>query len=293
MKAAGAMKAVGAMKAAGAAGRGDYVRVSIPVRFWYHSGMDFPWSKAHHRHELLAAPFPAEWLAYLNANVPVYSRLAPTAQQKLRDTTRILVAEKEWEGVQGLTLTDEIKVTIAGHAARLVLGFGGDYYPNVETVIVYPQGFLVTERRMETRGVFAEAVRPLSGQAALQGPVIVSWADIQHSLRAGDGQNVVLHEFAHKLDMRDGAADGAPYLENKAQIETWSRVMSAEYQALVERTGRGEQDVLNPYGATSAAEFFAVATESFFESARELQATHPELYAALGDFYKQDPAGLG
>ena len=255
--------------------------------------MNFPWSKAHHRRELLAAPFPADWVGYLTLNVPAYPRLPETQRQKLRDTTRILVAEKNWEGAGGLAMTEEIKVTVAGHAARLVLGFDGDYFPNVETVIVYPQGFLVTERRLETRGVFAEAVRPLSGQAALQGPVIVSWADLRHSLAVKDGQNVVLHEFAHKLDMRDGAADGAPYLETKAQIETWSRVMSAEYQALVERTGRGERDVLNPYGATNAAEFFAVATESFFESARELQATHPELYAVLREFYQQDPAVLG
>ena len=254
--------------------------------------MHFPWSKSHQRRELLAAPFPADWLQCLQVNIPAYSRLPEAAQQKLRDTTRILVAEKNWEGVHGLALTDEIKVTVAGHAARLVLGFDGDYYPNVETIIVYPQGFLVTERRIETRGVFAESVVPLSGQAALQGPVIVSWADIRHSLRTGDGQNVILHEFAHKLDMRDGAADGAPYLETDAQIEAWSRVMSAEYQALVERTQAGQRDVLNPYGATNAAEFFAVATESFFESARELLATHPALYGVLCDFYKQDPAVL-
>ncbi len=240
----------------------------------------------------MALPFPAGWLRILTANVPVYSRLPNAAQQKLQDTVCILVAEKNWEGAQGLALTDEIKVTIAGHAAWLVLGFDGDYYPNVETIIVYPQGFLVTERRMETRGVFAETLRPLSGQAALQGPVIVSWADLRHSLRTRDGQNVILHEFAHKLDMRDGAADGAPYLQTKAQIETWAQVMSAEYQSLVERTGRGERDVLNPYGATNAAEFFAVATESFFESARELQASHPELYGVLRDFYRQDPAAL-
>ncbi len=255
--------------------------------------MHFPWSRSHTRRELLASPFPDAWLRCLTANVPVYLYLPEPARQKLRNTTRILVAEKNWEGARGLMLTDEIKVTVAGHAARLVLGFDGDYFPNVETVIVYPQGFLVTERRVETRGVFAETLRPLSGQAALQGPVIVSWADVKQNLAARDGQNVVLHEFAHKLDMRDGAADGAPYLQTRTQIETWSRVMSTEYQALVERTGRGERDILNPYGATNAAEFFAVATESFFESARELLATHSELYTVLRDFYRQDPAGLG
>lgn len=253
--------------------------------------MQFPWSKSHQRRALFAAPFPDRWRRILWANVALYRRLPPDAQRKLEDGTRIILAEKDWEGVQGLALTDEIKVTIAGMASLLVLGFHGDYYPNIETIIVYPQGFLVTEQRMETRGVFAEAVVPLSGQAALQGPVIVSWADVQASI-AGSGGNVVLHEFAHKLDMRDGVADGAPYLDSKAQIEQWSRVMSAEYQQLVAETQAGERGLLNPYGATNAAEFFAVATESFFESARELQATHSELYAVLRDFYKQNPAAL-
>ena len=193
--------------------------------------------------------------------------------------------------MQGLTLTDEIKVTIAGMASLLVLGMDHEYYPNVETVIVYPQGFLVTQQRMETRRVLAEEVLPLSGQAALSGPVIVSWADVRASI-AGSGGNVVLHEFAHKLDMRDGAADGAPYLETNTQIERWSRVMSAEYQQLVAETQAGERGVLNPYGATNAAEFFAVATETFFENAQALLEVHPELYAVLRDFYHQDPAVL-
>lgn len=252
--------------------------------------MKFLWSKSQGRRVLLAAPFPASWLRCLTVNVPAYSRLPEAQQQTLRNTTRILVAEKNWEGAQGLRLTDEMKVTIAGHAAWLVLGFDGEYYRNVETIIVYPQGFLVTTRRVETRGVFAEQVLAASGQAAQQGPVILSWADIRQNLLARDGQNVILHEFAHKLDMRDGAADGAPYLKNNAQIEAWSRVMSGEYQALVARTQAGERDVLNPYGATNAAEFFAVATESFFESGRELRETHPELYGVLKDFYRQDPA---
>ena len=254
--------------------------------------MEFPWSNSQRRRKLLAAPFPAHWRRILRAYVRLYRCLPPAEQRQLEDGTRIIVAEKHWEGVQGLTLTDEIRVTIAGMAALLVLGFPGDYYPNVETVIVYPQGFLVTTRQVETRGVFAERVLAASGQAAQQGPVIISWADVRDNLRADDGQNVILHEFAHKLDMRDGAADGAPYLGSKTQIETWSRVMSAEYQALVARTQAGERDILNPYGATNAAEFFAVTTESFFESARELQATRPELYGVLKDFYRQDPAGL-
>jgi Mlc titration factor MtfA (ptsG expression regulator) len=255
--------------------------------------MDFPWSKSHHRRELLASPFPDTWRGYLQANIASYRLLPAEQQRKLEDGTRILIAEKNWEGVGGLALTDEIRVTIAGLAALLVLGFDGNYYPNVETILVYPQGFLVSERRSEIRGVIAERVLPLAGQAALQGPVIVSWSEIRHAGHAiPEGRNVVLHEFAHKLDMRDGAADGAPYLEDNAQVETWSRVMSAEYQRLLEQVQTGEAGVIDAYGATNAAEFFAVATESFFERSSQLQETHPELYAVLRDFYHQDPAAL-
>ena len=256
--------------------------------------MQFPWSKSHHRQALLAEPIPDTWRQYLQSNIALFRRLPPDAQRKLEDGTRILIAEKQWEGVGGLTLTDEIKVTIAGLASLLVLGFDGDPYPNVETIVVYPQGFLVTDRQNEIRGVIAEQVLPLAGQAALQGPVIVSWSDVRQNIALGgqSGHNVVLHEFAHKLDMRDGAADGAPYLQDAAQVETWSRVMSAEYQRLVQQTQAGERGVIDAYGATNAAEFFAVATESFFENALMLREMHPELYAVLKDFYRQDPAAL-
>ncbi len=253
--------------------------------------MMFPWSKSRRRQALLAAPFPEAWRRILRANVALYRRLPPNQQRKLEDGTRIIVAEKDWEGVQGLTLTDEIKVTISGMASLLVLGFDDEYYPKVETILVYPNNFVVTTVRSSTRGVFGEEEMTASGQAALQGPVIVSWTDVRAGIASG-GQNVVLHEFAHKLDMRDGSADGAPYLENAAQIETWSRVMSAEYQRLVAETQAGERGVLNPYGATNAAEFFAVATESFFENAPALREAHPELYTVLRDFYHQDPAAV-
>lgn len=253
--------------------------------------MNFPWSKARHRQQLLAKPFPEIWRRILAANIALYRYLPPEQQRALEDGTRILAAEKNWEGVQGLTLTTEMQVTIAGMASLLVLGLTHDYYPNVETILVYPESFVVTTVQVETRGVLAESQMPASGQAALQGPVIVSWADVRAGIVHG-GQNVVLHEFAHKLDMRDGAADGVPYLETASEREAWSRVMSAEYQSLVERTQVGHRDIINPYGATNAAEFFAVVTESFFENPQALLETHSELYGVLKDYYEQDPAGL-
>lgn len=253
--------------------------------------MNFPWSKTQHRRELLAQPFPVSWFGYLAANVALYRSLSDAEQQKLGDITRILVAEKSWDGCGGLALTEEMQVVIAAQAALLVLGFEDEYFPNVETILVYPQGFLVTVRRPGVGGAVQEQVVPYAGEAALRGPVVISWADARRGGReAGDGRNVVLHEFAHKLDMRDGAADGAPYLRDGAQVEQWSRVMSAEYQGLVERTAAGEPTLLDAYGATDAAEFFAVATECFFERPRRMQAEHPELYTVLRGYYRQDPA---
>ncbi len=233
--------------------------------------MLFLWSKAHHRRELLAQPFPVSWLGYLSANVTQYRSLSNDEQRKLGDITRILIAEKSWEGCGGLALTEEVQVTIAAQAALLVLGFEGEYYRNVETILVYPQGFLVTVRRPGVGGVIEEQTVPYAGEAALRGPVVISWADARRGgIEAGDGHNVVLHEFAHKLDMRDGAADGAPYLRDGAQVEAWSRVMSAEYQNLVEAIAAGAPTLIDPYGATNAAEFFAVATERFFELPRRM-----------------------
>ena len=254
--------------------------------------MRFPWQKNRNRRELLAQPFPIEWQAYLSA-VAYYALLPNFQQSTLQDITRILIAEKHWEGCGGLTLTDEMQVVIAAQAAVLVLGFDADYYANVETILVYPSGFLVTTTRSETGRVLREELVPLSGEAALRGPVIVSWSDALHGGRSvGDGRNVVLHEFAHKLDMRDGAADGAPYLKDGAQVARWSSVMSAEYAVLVRQTQAGEPTLLDAYGATNAAEFFAVATECFFERPRPMQHFHPELYGVLRDYYRQDPAEL-
>ena len=251
--------------------------------------MFLPWSKAHQRRELLARPLPDAWRGWLSAHVPYYRALPAGGRQKLEGVARVLAAEKNWEGAGGLAVTEEMTVAVAGRAAVPILGFDDEYYPNVETVIVYPQPFLVPVRRPGPGGLVVETTVPYAGEAALQGPVVLSWADV---LGSGPGRDVVTHEFAHKLDMRDGAADGAPYLRDAAQVETWARTMSAEYQDLVARTQAGEPALLDPYGATDAAEFFAVATEGFFGLPRRMQAERPELYEVLRDFYRQDPAAL-
>ena len=210
--------------------------------------MQFPWTKNAHRRELLAQPFPAQWLEHIAANVAYYHCLPAEEQAKLRDITRILIAEKNWEGCAGLTLTEEIKVTIAAQAALLVLNFDGDYYPNVETILVYPQGFLVSQPPpgSQPRHCRRNAAAFRAGGLARAGHRFLVVCPAGRQASAGDGHNVVLHEFAHKLDMRDGAADGAPYLQDAAQIEDWARVMSAEYQTLVEQTQAGQETLLRP-----------------------------------------------
>ena len=255
--------------------------------------MNFPWSKNQQRQELLGQPFPDNWLEYIRANVAYYQYLSRENQQKLRDIARIIIAEKSWEGCGGLTLTDEMQVTIAAQAALLVLGFDHEYYPNVETILVYPQGFLIPQIRREECRVLKEQMFPAAGLAAQQGPVIIAWSEAQQGGKnANDGSNVVLHEFAHKLDMRDGSADGTPYLRDRAEIDEWSRVMSAEYQLLVEQSAAGHKTLIDPYGATNPAEFFAVTTECFFEKPHQMQQAQGELYAVLRDYYHQDPATL-
>lgn len=253
----------------------------------------FSWFRDHKRHELLSQPFPQEWIGILEKNMSHYTLLSEAERQKLHDDLRILIAEKFWEGCGGLTLTDDIKVTIAGQAALLLLGLPKhDYYANTQSILVYPAGFRIPERTVGPAGVVEETRRDVLGLAWNQTlPVILSWSDVlSGGMNPTDGHNVVLHEFAHKLDLKDGAPDGVPELENDPQYETWAEVMSAEYQELVRLSEHHHATLLNSYGATNAAEFFAVATEGFFEKSVRMQEEHPRLYGVLRGFYHQDPA---
>jgi hypothetical protein len=253
--------------------------------------MVFAWLTEHRRRAILADPFPQAWADVLRRDMPVYARLSPEEQSRLHDLVRIFIAEKSWEGCGGLTLTDEIKVAIAAQACLLLLNLDREIYPNVESVLVYPAAFVASRPSLSPGGVIDEAPSGLLGEAWLTGPVIVSWADARDGAsNPTDGHNVVYHEFAHKLDLRDGSADGVPRLTDDAQYENWARVMSAEYADLVQKARRGRKSLLDPYGAVNAGEFFAVATECFFEKSDRMRTTHPDLYEVLRGFYRQDPA---
>jgi Mlc titration factor MtfA (ptsG expression regulator) len=252
--------------------------------------MLFAWLERRRRRRLLAAPFPADWLAHLRRNVAAYEILTGAEQARLRDDLRVFIAEKSWEGCGGLSVTDEVRVSIAAQACLLLLGVEHDYFAHVQTVLVYPTAYRSPDGEVGPDGVVREGIGR-HGEAWRGGPVVLAWDEV----RAGgqnhrDGRNVVLHEFAHQLDFLDGLIDGTPPLRDAEQYREWQRVMTAEFDRLRADVGRGRATVLDAYGATDPAEFFAVATECFFEKPRQLQERHPEVYGALRGYYCQDPA---
>jgi Mlc titration factor MtfA (ptsG expression regulator) len=245
----------------------------------------FAYLKKWRREKLLTETFPQDWETILRTNVWQYETLAANDQAKLRNCLRIFVAEKHWEGCAGLELTDEIRVTVAGQACLLLLGFDGFYFDHVETVLIYPGEFLARDQRFRPQDV-GERI----GEAHHRGPVVISWEDARAAgRRHGDGTNVVIHEFAHQLDMLEGEADGVPPVANPDQRRRWRAVIDREYDRLLRQSRRGRPTLLDDYGAHDEAEFFAVATETFFEAPVDFQSQYPRLYRLLADWYRQDP----
>jgi len=241
------------------------------------------------RTRLLAEPFPEAWHHYLNDNVAVYSLLPPDRQRLLRDTLWIFVAERRWEGCGGLNITDEIRVTIAAQACLLLLGLEHDYFSQVPSILVYPSGFQV-EERVSQAGVIHEEGVGMVGEAWKRGPVVLAWDEVLAGGRdARDGHNVVYHEFAHQLDFQGQWPHRASRAAMRELGRKWNEVMTAEYNRLVRASEEGRATILDEYGATSPAEFFAVSTECFFEQPERLQRRHPRLYDMLRTFYGQNP----
>jgi Mlc titration factor MtfA (ptsG expression regulator) len=250
----------------------------------------FQFLKKKRRKRLREAPFPSEWLRFVRRNVPLFSRLPDADRTELLGHTQVFLSEKHFEGCGGLVLTDEIKVTIAAQACILLLHRETDYYPLLSSILVYPGSYVARVTERLPGGVVEEGFDERIGETWSQGTVVLSWDDVR-SGAAGmrDGSNVTLHEFAHQLDEESGDADGTPILENRGMYAEWNRVMSEAYEQLRRDSSARRRTVLDPYGASDPAEFFAVATECFFETPAELKAAHPALYHILHDYYRQDP----
>lgn len=254
----------------------------------------FHWLADRRRKKLTQAPFPSLWEDIIRRNVAHYCMLEDAERAHLRALIQVFIAEKHWEGAGGLELTDEIRVTIAAQACLLLLGLPHDFYRNVESIIVYPSTVVPPQRNpgfFETSIAPLKVANPIIGQAFRQGPVIIIW---DAALRGGRhpelGHNVIYHEFAHKLDMLNGAADGTPPLRDRAEYRDWVQTCSQEYLRLKHDAQKGRMSFLDAYGATSEAEFFAVATEQFFDQPRKMIQHAPDLYRVLKEYYRQDPA---
>ena len=251
--------------------------------------MDLFGFKRRRRRKLRARPFPPEWLEVLGRNLPYYRLLTPDEQAQLQGHVQVFLGEKRFEGCGGLEMTDEIRVTIAAQACILLLNRRTDYYPRMESIFVYPHGYEAEERHVY--GEPPHAVSQRLGESWYRGPVVLSWDDSRKGAAdIRDGQNLVFHEFAHQLDSETGATDGAPVLPERSLYLAWARVLSREYERLSDDLDRHRKTVLDGYGETSPAEFFAVATEAFFERPAALKRRHREMYDLLAAFYHQDPA---
>lgn len=233
--------------------------------------------------------FPGAWRDILGRNLPPYGALSDEERQQLHQLINLFLAEKTFYGCAGLEITDEIRLTIAGHACLLVLNQGGSLYPKLMSILVYPTGFRVEREQMLENGTLATQDNHLLGESWSNGKVILSWDDVEKGASDfSDGHNVVLHEFAHQLDGLSGSTNGAPPLRRNS-YQSWARVFSDNFEDLRTRSLLGRKTLMDTYGATNPAEFFAVATETFFERPQELQRLRPELFEELAEYYRVDP----
>ncbi len=220
---------------------------------------------------------------------PLFDGLSPSELTRLKDLATLFLAQKTVQGAAGQEIDDHVRVTIAAQACLPILNLGIDQYKGWLEVIVYPGEFVPLRQVTDDAGVVHETRHPLAGESWLGGPLILSWADVNY-IDDGAGVNVVIHEFAHKIDMLNGAANGYPPLHAEMRRETWASAFSTAFADFGRRVERDEETILDPYAAENPAEFFAVVSEAFFEIPAVLQSEYGEVYGQLAKFFRQDPA---
>lgn len=246
-----------------------------------------------------AREFPAAWLEILARRLPFYRNMPDALQRQLQDLIKVFLHDKRFIGCAGQQIDDEIRVTVAAQACLLLLNRQTDYYRQLQSILVYPTTFIATREVSDELGLVTTDHAELLGESWEQGKVILAWDSVEHGVEdLRDGHNVVLHEFAHQLDHASGASNGAPLLGTLNAYRNWAHVLSAEFEDLQEDVRFGRESLLDHYGATNPAEFFAVATETFFERPEQMRHEHGELYQQLVEFFRVDPArwmdeGLG
>jgi Mlc titration factor MtfA (ptsG expression regulator) len=265
--------------------------LSLPDNERLVSVVIFGFLKERRRNRLRARPFPNEWLKIIKNRVAFFVRLSATDQAELLDHIQVFLAEKGFEGCAGLEITDEIRVTIAAQACLLLLHRRTDYFPWLLTILVYPSTYLVEENRPVEGPVWGEGKMSRLGETGrTMGSMVLAWDAVKSGAAdPSDGKNVVLHEFAHQLDYENFATDGAPALATREQQMSWREVMRTEFASLRAADDTGIPTLLDTYGATNPAEFFAVSVEAFFERPSALCSRHPKFYAELQRYFNQSP----
>lgn len=250
----------------------------------------FLWVPRMRLKRAIGASFPEDWARLLEDNIQVYRHLPMPLRLQLRKLIKQFLHQKHFSGAGGLEITDEIRVTIAAEACMLILNRSSRVYPALRYIIVYPTTFVVKRSNTDVTGVVDHGSRNLLGESWQAGKVILAWDSVQHGARNFlDGQNVVLHEFAHQLDSETGSANGAPLLGGASSYSIWATVLSGEFEKLQGASRRRKRSLMDHYGATNPAEFFAVATETFFEKPRQMAKDHDELFNTLKSYYRIDP----
>jgi len=264
----------------------------IPIVFAALVGLGWwGWKRlrTHRRRAIAQRPLPRHWIEILMRNVPLYRRLPDNLKQQLHGHIQLFLHDKRFYGFKGLEVDDEMRLTVAGNACILLLNRPHDHYAGFSSIYLYPSTFVANHRDYDG------LVQRIGKQARLgeswhRGPLVLAWDAVLHGTRdIKDGHNVVLHEFAHKLDGVDGNVDGAPILKQRSQYTSWARVMRREYEQLRRQANHRARTVMDHYGATAPEEFFAVLVETFYEKPHQLKQRHPELYAEMRQCFQVDP----
>jgi len=246
------------------------------------------WIKRRRR-RIMDKPFPAAWIAILEEHFSLYPGLTAELQKELRRKILVFLEEKNFVGRQGQEITDQVRVLVAAQACLLLLNRDTNFYPKLSTIYIYPTAY-VAKRVSQSGHLVSESTQTTLGESWSTGELVLAWdATVHGAKNTYDGRNVVFHEFAHQLDQEDGAADGAPVLAELSAYASWARVLGEEYERLIRRKKKHRKTVIDKYGATNPAEFFAVISEAFFEKPRQLQKRHPELFEELKSYYNTDP----
>ncbi len=249
------------------------------------------WQRRRLRNQLRHHRIPIGAWTECTTNVPLFAGLTRQERVRLRELATLFLQRKTFSAARDFAVTEAMRITIASHACLLILHLSLDYFDGWSEIIVYPGAFRVRHNHLDEYGVVHDEEHALTGESWEQGPLILSWSDIQQNLHDSHlGCNVVIHEFAHKLDMLDGAANGMPALHPPMVREQWTKVMSSAFEHLGQQLADQQQPYINPYAATDPAEFFAVVSEYFFTAPRLLRRTCPEVYGQLVQFYRQDTA---